>query len=68
MAHSVYFNIQVFDISKAGTAIAMEIHKDNCKLGEIQIGRGSFAWKNSGEQEFRRKDWTTFCNILEENM
>jgi len=68
MAHTVDVSMQAFNLSKAGTAITLEIYDNDQKLGEIEIGKGSFGWKSANQQDFIRKNWTSFYKFLEENM
>ena len=42
--HAVKVNLQVFELSKAGTSLELEILADDQKLGDITIGRGSIIW------------------------
>ncbi|PYT03142.1 MAG: hypothetical protein DMF65_04845 [Acidobacteria bacterium] len=65
--HEVRVNVQVLELSKAGSAIRLEIFAEGEKLGEIEIGHGSFGWrKASGKRGFQRRDWSTFTDWLNE--
>ena len=65
--HEVRVNVRVLELSKAGSGIELEIFAEGEKLGEIEIGHGSFGWrKASGKRGFRRIDWTTFASWLNE--
>lgn len=68
MAHTVDVSMQAFNLSKAGTAITLEIYDNDQKLGEIEIGKGSFGWKSANQQDFIRKNWTSFCQLLDRHM
>lgn len=60
MGHSVKMHAQVYELTKAGTAVTFEVYNDEGKLGEIRIGKGSFGWKGANQREFRPIDWTRF--------
>lgn len=62
--HKVRAHIQVTELTKSGSATWFEIFSDGVKIGEIQIGKGSFGWKKADKQIFKTKDWTTFCDWL----
>jgi hypothetical protein len=63
--HEVRVTVQVLELSKAGSGIELEVFAEGEKLGEIEIGHGSFGWrKASGKRGFRRVDWTTFADWL----
>ena len=65
--HEVKVKVQVLELSKAGSGIVLEIFSEGSKLGEIEIGHGSFGWrKASGKLGFRRMDWSTFAAKLDE--
>ena len=65
--HDVKVQVQVMELSKAGTALTLEIYAEGEKLGEIEIGQGSFGWrKGRGKRGFRRIDWTTFARHMNE--
>jgi hypothetical protein len=62
--HKVKTKLQVIELSKRGSAIRFEIYSDKTKIGDIQIGKGSFGWKSGSKKDFQTRDWTTFCNML----
>jgi hypothetical protein len=67
--HEVKVKVQVLELSKAGSGIELEVFAEGEKLGEIEIGHGSFGWrKASGKRGFRRVDWTTFAAWLNERL
>jgi hypothetical protein len=67
--HEVRVKVQVLELSKAGSGIELEIFAEGEKLGEIEIGYGSFGWrKASGKRGFQRIDWTTFAGWLNEKI
>jgi len=43
--HSVSATIGVQELSKAGTSIKLFVHRDELKLGELDIGRGAIYWR-----------------------
>ncbi|PYS89642.1 MAG: hypothetical protein DMF64_17055 [Acidobacteria bacterium] len=67
--HEVKVKVQVLELSKAGSGIELEIFAEGEKLGEIEIGHGSFGWRRaSGKRGFRRVDWSTFAQWLNERL
>ena len=67
--HEVKVKVQVLELSKAGSGIELEVFAEGEKLGEIEIGHGSFGWrKASGKRGFHRVDWTTFATWLNEKL
>ena len=67
--HKVNVRVRVLELSKAGSGIELEVFAEGEKLGEIEIGYGSFGWrKASGKRGFRRVDWTTFARLMNERL
>jgi hypothetical protein len=67
--HEVKVRVQVLELSKAGSGITLEVFAEGEKLGEVEIGHGSFGWrKGRGKSGFRRVDWTTFANWLNDKL
>jgi hypothetical protein len=65
--HEVKVKVQVLELSKAGSGIVLEIFAEGNKLGEIEIGHGSFGWRKAkGKLGFKRMDWSTFTGKLNE--
>jgi hypothetical protein len=60
-------NVRVLELSKAGSAIKIDLASEDGKLGTIDIGHGSFGWrKASGKRGFQRVDWATFAKRMNE--
>ncbi len=64
--HSVKAQLSVTELSRAGTALTLEIHGKEGKLGEIEIGRGGLHWKGRHEQDAKRIGWTRFAEMMDE--
>jgi hypothetical protein len=62
--HSVKVSLQVLDLSKAGSAIELEIYCEGEKLGTMEIGHGSFGWKPASKKSFKRTDWSRFAETM----
>lgn len=64
--HQVKAKLQVIELSKRTSAIRFEIYFDKAKIGDIEIGKGSFGWKAPGKKKYQTENWTTFCKFLEQ--
>ncbi len=64
--HSVKAQLSVTELSRAGTALTLEIHGKEGKLGEMEIGRGALYWKGRYEQDAKRIGWTRFAEMMDE--
>lgn len=65
--HSVTAQLQVLELTKAGSAIECKVYADGTQLGTIEIGAGSFGWRPAGKKRFKRKSWTDFEKFMEDN-
>jgi len=65
--HSVKATLQVVELTRAGSAITLEVYGDGLKLGTIEIGQGSFGWKPVSGKRIRRKSWTDFEAFMHHN-
>jgi transposase len=63
--HSARASVQVHELSKAGTSIALEIHAANKKVGQLVIGRGSLTWFGNHWKQGRRFSWSAFAEFME---
>lgn len=63
--HTVRANMQVLELTKAGSSINFEIFADNEKTGTIIIGRGSLTWYGKSRQIGKRISWTKFAEIMD---
>ena len=64
--HTVKINLQVFELSKAGTSLEVEIMERGRKLGDLTIGRGSIIWHGRNRQSDKRITWTRFARMMDE--
>ena len=59
--HRVNVHLQVFEISKAGTSLHLEIFSENQKIGDLTIGRGSVNWRGGARKITKRIRWSDFA-------
>ena len=64
--HAVYVNLNVPELTKAGSGLELYIYAHGEKLGEVDIGRGGFYWKGGGRQRRKRISWTDFAAKMNE--
>jgi len=64
--HSVSAQLSVLSLTKAGTALTLEIHGSEGKLGEMEIGRGALYWKGRNQQSAKRIGWTRFAEMMDD--
>lgn len=64
--HAVYANLNVPELTKAGSGLELYIYARGEKLGEVEIGRGGFYWKGGRRHRRRRISWTDFAAKMNE--
>lgn len=64
--HHVSATLAVQELSKAGTSIKLFVHRDDVKLGELDIGRGAIYWRGGNKQKWERVDWSRFAEMMNE--
>ena len=64
--HSVSAQLSVASLTKAGTALRLEIHGAEGKLGEMEIGRGALYWRGRNQVVQKRIGWTRFAEMMDE--
>jgi hypothetical protein len=64
--HHVSATLGIQELSKAGTSIKLFVHRDDQKLGEMDIGRGAIYWRGGNKQKWERIDWTRFAEMMDE--
>jgi len=68
--HSVKANLQIFNLSKAGTSLELEVFEQMTrtkrrKIGTVIIGRGSLTWIRRKGHIGRRMSWSRLAEIME---
>jgi len=65
--HTVSANIQVLDLTKAGSSIDFVIRANRETIGRIIIGRGSLTWYGRRKQRGKRLSWSQFAELMDEH-
>lgn len=64
--HAVSARLSVTSLTRAGTALTLEIRGSDGKLGELEIGRGALYWKGRHQQSAKRIGWTRFAEMMDD--
>lgn len=65
--HTVKANVQILDLTKAGSSMNFEIYAEGEKIGEIVVGRGSLTWYGRRRQHGKRLSWSKFAQLMDEH-
>jgi hypothetical protein len=66
--HTVRANVQILDLTKAGSSMDFEIYAEGEKIGTIIIGRGSLTWYGRNRQIGKRLSWSRFAQLMDDNL
>ncbi len=64
--HAVYANLNVPELTKAGSSLELQIYAAGEKIGELELGRGGVYWKGGRRQRRKRLSWTRFAELMDE--
>ena len=64
--HTVSAQIQVLDLTKAGSSIEFEIFANKEKIGRIVFGRGSLTWFGRKRHSGKRISWSRFAEMMDD--
>ena len=65
--HTVKANVQILDLTKAGSSMDFEIYAEGEKIGTIVIGRGSLTWFGKKRQHGKRLSWSRFAQLMDDH-
>jgi hypothetical protein len=63
--HAVKVDLQVFELSKAGTSLHLEVSSRGEKIGDLTIGRGSVTWRGGKRKKEKRLRWSRFAELMD---
>lgn len=64
--HKVKASMSVVELTKASTALTLEVFSYDTKIGTIEIGQGSIGWKGHNRKSFKKLNWTKFAEMMDE--
>ncbi len=64
--HHVKCNMQVLELTRAGSSISFEVFADDEKIGAITVGRGSITWTGRGRHSGKKLSWTRFARLMDD--
>ena len=64
--HSVKANVQILDLTKAGSSMSFEIFANDEKIGEIKLGRGSLTWFGKSRRSGYAMTWSQFAKMMDD--
>ena len=65
--HSATATLEVKELGNTNSALTLKIYADDSLLGTINIGKGTFRWRNSNGRFDHAQSWTNFFKLLNDN-
>lgn len=62
--HTVAAQVQILDLTKAGSSMELKIYASEERIGTIILGRGSLVWRGGRKQRERRFSWSEFAELM----
>lgn len=63
--HKVKADLQILELTKAGSSLSLNIFANDKKLGTLEIGQGSLFWYPKNKRNGKRIDWTSFAEMMD---
>ena len=63
--HRVTAQVQILDLTKAGSSMEFKIYSNEETIGTIVIGRGSLTWWGGRRQRGKRLTWSQFAELMD---
>jgi hypothetical protein len=64
--HRVTGNLNLVELTKAGSALTLQVYQKNRKLGTIVIGQGSFSWFGHNRRHEKEWSWSAFAKLMDQ--
>jgi hypothetical protein len=64
--HRVTGTMNLVELTKAGSALTLEVYQRKSKLGTIVIGQGSFSWFGRNRRHEKEWSWTSFAKLMDQ--
>ncbi len=63
--HVVQATVLNIDLAKARSALRLEVFARGAKIGELEVGRGSFFWYGRSRHKSKRIGWSRFAEMMD---
>lgn len=62
--HKVKAELSNFELTRATSALRLQIYAAGGKIGELQVGRGSLYWWGKNKKQHKRLRWPEFTAAM----
>ena len=64
--HLVRASVSNMELVKARSALRLELLSMGQKIGELEVGRGSFFWTGRNRHRSKRIPWSRFARMMDD--
>lgn len=62
--HVVMATLNNVELAKARSALSLDLYADGKKIGNLEVGQGSFFWTGARRKKSKPIDWTRFAAMM----
>src|SRR4051812_6322131 len=62
--HTVTASFDNVQLAKAKSALRLELYVGGQRLGDLEVGRGSFFWTGRGRHRSKKIPWSRFAEMM----
>ena len=62
--HVVMATLNNVELAKARSALSLDLHANGKKIGNLEVGQGSFFWTGPRRKKSKPIDWTKFAAMM----
>jgi len=62
--HVVMASLNNVELAKAKSALSLDLYANGKKIGNLEVGQGSFFWTGARKQKSKPIDWSTFASMM----
>ena len=64
--HEVWAAFKNVELTRAKSSLRLRIWADGEKIGELEVGQGSFFWWGKNRRKSKRLNWSKFAEKMNE--
>jgi len=62
--HVVNATLSNVELAKAKSALSLDLYANDKKIGNLEVGQGSFFWTGARKQKSKPIDWSRFAAMM----
>jgi len=62
--HVVMATLHNVELAKAKSALSLDLYANGKKIGNLEVGQGSFFWTGARRKKSKPIDWTRFAAMM----